>query len=154
MRPELEAIGRRLGRSAGIGLDEAEGDVLGRRLGRAVAPTATGAGVSASASSGVRPGGPGCEATRAFGPRSSTSSRWRDPTAVRFGGPGLLEAAAAAGVLSVEQAELIARTRIDGEPLRALAQELGRPYDALRMERRRAEAALRTFALRYAGGAS
>ena len=44
---------------------------------------------------------------------------------------------------------LIARTRIEGVPLVEVAQALGRPYDAVRMERRRAEAALRTFVRRY-----
>jgi IS30 family transposase len=51
-----------------------------------------------------------------------------------------------AGVLSNEEAVLIARTRVEGESLRCLARDLGRPYDAVRMERRRAEAALRSYA--------
>ena len=59
--------------------------------------------------------------------------------------PGLLDAAVSAGVLSCAEAMLIVRTRVDGEPLRRVAADLGRPYDALRMERRRAEAALRVY---------
>ena len=48
-----------------------------------------------------------------------------------------------------ERVVLIARTRVEGEPLAEVAQALGRPYEALRKERRRAEAALRAFARRY-----
>ena len=59
--------------------------------------------------------------------------------------PGLIDAAGSAGVLTSGEAELIVRTRIDGEALSRLAEDLGRPYDALRMERRRAEAALRSY---------
>lgn len=65
----------------------------------------------------------------------SSTERW----------PGLLEAACSAGVLSCAEAMLIVRTRVDGETLRRVAADLGRPYDALRMERRRAEAALRAY---------
>ena len=64
-------------------------------------------------------------------------------------GPDLLAAAVAAGVLTPSDVVLIARTRVEGEPLAAVARALGRPYDAVRKERRRAEAALRTFARRY-----
>ena len=70
------------------------------------------------------------------------------------GRPGLLAGAVAAGVLTPSDVVLIVRTRIEGEPLAEVAQALGRPYDAVRMERRRAEAALRTFARRYVSGGS
>jgi hypothetical protein len=66
---------------------------------------------------------------------SSPTERW----------PGLLEAAVSAGVLSCAEAMVIVRTRVEGEPLRRVAADLGRPYDALRKERRRAEAALRAY---------
>jgi hypothetical protein len=66
--------------------------------------------------------------------------------------PGLLEAAVCAGVLSCAEAMLVVRTRVEGEPLRRVAEDLGRPYDALRMERRRAENALRAYAA--SGGSS
>ena len=52
-------------------------------------------------------------------------------------------------MLTPSDVVLIVRTRVEGEPLAEVAQALGRPYDAVRMERRRAEAALRTFARRY-----
>jgi hypothetical protein len=42
---------------------------------------------------------------------------------------------------------VIAQTRMDGRPLVEVAAALGRTYDSLRMERARAEAALREFAL-------
>jgi DNA-directed RNA polymerase specialized sigma24 family protein len=71
------------------------------------------------------------------------------PETVVGGSPALLAAAVAAGVLSPRHVVLIARTRIEGVPLAQVAQALGRPYDAVRMERRRAEAALRTFVRRY-----
>ena len=63
--------------------------------------------------------------------------------------PALLAGAVAGGVLTPSDVVLIVRTRVEGEPLAAVARALGRPYDAVRMERRRAEAALRTFARRY-----
>jgi hypothetical protein len=66
----------------------------------------------------------------------------------------LLPAAVAAGVLTSREVVVIARTRIEGRPLREVAAALGRPYDAARMERRRAEAALRTFLTRYDSGES
>ena len=97
------------------------------------------------------------------GPRygaASASDAWRGPVHSPTGfdvaapedpdplerWPGLLDAAGVAGVLSNEEAVLIARTRVEGESLRCLARDLGRPYDAVRMERRRAEAALRAYA--------
>ena len=61
--------------------------------------------------------------------------------------PGLLAAAVARGVLTPRQVVLIAQTRMEGRPLSEVAAALGRPYDAVRMERGRAEAALRQFAL-------
>ena len=51
----------------------------------------------------------------------------------------LLDAAAYAGAISVEEAELIARTRIDRVPLSQCARSAGVAYDALRVRRRRAE---------------
>jgi DNA-directed RNA polymerase specialized sigma24 family protein len=38
---------------------------------------------------------------------------------------------------------------MEERPLTEIARALGRPYDAVRKERRRAERALRTFALGY-----
>jgi DNA-directed RNA polymerase specialized sigma24 family protein len=61
--------------------------------------------------------------------------------------PGLLAAAVARGVLTPRQVVMIAQTRMEQRPLREVAAALGRPYDAVRKERRRAEAALRDFAL-------
>ena len=56
-----------------------------------------------------------------------------------FGLDGLLAAAVKAGVVSAEEAELIARTRIDRVSLMRCATSMGVPYDALRVRRRRAE---------------
>ncbi len=66
--------------------------------------------------------------------------------------PGLLADAVAAGVLTARQGALVAETRLEGRPLADVAKALGRPYDALRMERARAEAALRAFAHSYPSG--
>jgi hypothetical protein len=66
----------------------------------------------------------------------------------------LLAAAVVAGVLSPRELVLVARTRLEGRPLSKVARELGRPYDAARMERRRAETALATFVGRYDTGGS
>jgi hypothetical protein len=63
--------------------------------------------------------------------------------------PSLLAGAVAAGILTPSEVVLLVRTRVDGEPLFEVARDLGRSYDAVRMERQRAEAALRTFARRY-----
>jgi hypothetical protein len=68
--------------------------------------------------------------------------------------PGLLAAALAAGVLSVRQVVIVAESRMDERPLAEVAAALGRPYDAVRMERARAEAALATFARSYDWGES
>lgn len=68
--------------------------------------------------------------------------------------PGLLATAVSAGVLTPRQVVVIAQTRMDGRPLDEVAKTLGRPYDALKKERQRAEAALRTFALRYSSEGS
>ena len=54
-----------------------------------------------------------------------------------------------AGVISANQAEVVAQTRIEGRGLAEVAKDLGRPYDALQKDRRRAEHALRSFARRY-----
>jgi DNA-directed RNA polymerase specialized sigma24 family protein len=61
--------------------------------------------------------------------------------------PGLLAAAVARGVLTPRQVVLIAQTRMEGRPLIEVAATLGRTYDSARMDRARAEAALRQFAL-------
>jgi DNA-directed RNA polymerase specialized sigma24 family protein len=63
--------------------------------------------------------------------------------------PGLLAAAVARGVLTPRQVALIAQTRMEQRPLSEVAIALGRPYDAVRKERARAETALRHFALGY-----
>jgi DNA-directed RNA polymerase specialized sigma24 family protein len=63
--------------------------------------------------------------------------------------PGLLATAVAKGVLTPRQVVLIAQTRMEQRSLREVATSLGRPYDAARMERSRAEAALRQFAASY-----
>jgi DNA-directed RNA polymerase specialized sigma24 family protein len=66
-----------------------------------------------------------------------------------LGGSALLAAATAAGVLSSRQVAIVIHSRMEGCPLSEVAQRLGRPYDAVRMERRRAERALRDFAFSY-----
>ena len=63
--------------------------------------------------------------------------------------PGLLASAVARGVLTPRQVVVIAQTRMEGRPLIEVATAFGRTYDSLRMERARAEAALRHFALAY-----
>jgi DNA-directed RNA polymerase specialized sigma24 family protein len=63
--------------------------------------------------------------------------------------PGLLAAAVARGVLTPGQLVLIARTRMEGRPLTEVAATLGRPYGTVKLERWRAEAALREFALGF-----
>jgi hypothetical protein len=68
--------------------------------------------------------------------------------------PALLAAAVAAGVLTQRDVVLIAATRIEGWPLSEVARTLGRTYDAARMERWRAEMALRTYLGRYDSGES
>jgi DNA-directed RNA polymerase specialized sigma24 family protein len=66
--------------------------------------------------------------------------------------PGLLAAAVSHGVLTPRQVVLIAQTRMEERLLTEVAALLRRPYDAVRKERERAEAALRAFALRYHAG--
>ena len=145
MRPELEIVAARLARLAHLDPAEAEGDVLGAAW-EAVTrqPPPTGCErleaiwSTVRRSSGLRRLGaePLPEDFDREAPEElSAQERW----------PGLLETAVSAGVLSCTEALLIARTRVDGEPLRCVAADLGRPYDALRMERRRAEAALRAY---------
>jgi hypothetical protein len=63
--------------------------------------------------------------------------------------PRLLEGAVAAGVLNPHRALVVAQTRIDGRSLAEVAAELGRPYHAVRKDRRRAEKALAAFARFY-----
>jgi hypothetical protein len=68
--------------------------------------------------------------------------------------PALLAAALASGVLSVRQVVIVAQSRTGGRPLTEVARALGRPYDAVRMERQRAERALAVFARSYDWGES
>ena len=63
--------------------------------------------------------------------------------------PALLAAAVARGVLTPRAAVVIAQSRMDERPLDEIAASLARPYAAVRLERWRAEAALRSFALSY-----
>jgi DNA-directed RNA polymerase specialized sigma24 family protein len=63
--------------------------------------------------------------------------------------PGILAAAVARGVLTPRQVVVIAQTRMEGRPLAEVARSLGRGYDAVQKDRRRAESALRVFALSY-----
>jgi DNA-directed RNA polymerase specialized sigma24 family protein len=63
--------------------------------------------------------------------------------------PGLLIAAVAADVINERQAVVVAETRIEGRELAEVAADLGRPYQAVRKDRKRAERALATFARRY-----
>jgi DNA-directed RNA polymerase specialized sigma24 family protein len=64
-------------------------------------------------------------------------------------GRGLLDAAVGAGVINPNQAFVVAQTRIEGRGLAEVARQLGRPYDAVQKDRRRAEHALGTFARSY-----
>ena len=68
--------------------------------------------------------------------------------------PALLAAALAAGVLSARQVVIVAQSRMVERPLTEVARALGRPYDAVRMERGRAERALAAFARSYDWGES
>ena len=61
---------------------------------------------------------------------------------------GLLDAALTAGVINDEQAFVITETRMNGRGLAEVALEVGRPYQAVRKDRRRAELALAAFARR------
>jgi hypothetical protein len=63
--------------------------------------------------------------------------------------PVLLDAAVAAGVINRHQAVVVAQTRIDGRWLAEVAMDFGRPYQAVRKDRQRAEKALATFARSY-----
>jgi hypothetical protein len=63
--------------------------------------------------------------------------------------PVLLDAAVAAGVINEHQAVVVAQTRIDGRWLAEVAMDFGRPYQAVRKDRQRAEKALATFARSY-----
>lgn len=65
------------------------------------------------------------------------------------GRPGLLAAALGAGVINETQAVVVTKTRIDGRGLAEVAHDVGRPYDAIQKDRRRAEKALAAFARRY-----
>jgi DNA-directed RNA polymerase specialized sigma24 family protein len=80
-----------------------------------------------------------CDVPDAVAPDLDPLERW----------PGLLAAAVARGVLTPRQVVVIAQTRMEGRPLAEVARSLGRGYDAVQKDRRRAEAALRVFALSY-----
>ena len=145
MAPELETMAARLTRLGHLDPDEAEADVLAsawetltRRPPPGRCERLEAIWTAARRVTGVRRPQPDplpedFDMEVPEGP--SPSEHW----------PGLLDAAVSAGVLSCAEAMLIVRTRVDGERLRRVAADLGRPYDALRMERRRAEAALRAY---------
>ena len=80
-----------------------------------------------------------CDVPDTFAPEADPLERW----------PGLLAAAVARGVLTPRQVVVIAQTRMEGRPLAEVARSLGRGYDAVQKDRRRAEAALRVFASSY-----
>jgi hypothetical protein len=68
-------------------------------------------------------------------------------------GVALLDAAVSAGVLTAGQAVVVVQTRIEGRDLAEAAMALGRPYQAVRKDRQRAERTLVSFArLYYAEG--
>ncbi len=146
LRPELEAMAERVARLGNLALGEARGHVLGaawealtRRPppGRAERLEAIWSALRRATGLRRAVADPLPEDFDMEGSAEpSPCERW----------PGLLDAACSAGVLSADVALLIVRTRVEGEPLRKVAADLGRPYDALRMERRRAEAALRSYA--------
>jgi len=146
LRPRLEAMAARLRRHAQITAGDAESEVLSsawevltRRPppGRLERSEAIWTEVRRAA--GLRRKERTVSLPEDFDPAApeelSGPDRW----------PELLDIAGSAGVLRPDEAALILRTRIEGEPLRQVARDLGRPYDALRMERRRAEAALRAY---------
>jgi hypothetical protein len=62
-----------------------------------------------------------------------------------------LDAALSAGVLTDVDVVIIVRTRLGGESLVGVARDLGRPYDAVRMARRRSETKLRTYVASASG---
>jgi hypothetical protein len=153
LRPELEAMGRRLVR-LGVERDEAEALVVsvawevvsGRRSPRC--PRSTGQLVEsvwrvARQEAGVRRQRLEMVPLEADDdvsvPVVDRLERW----------PGLLASAVAAGVLTPRQVVIVAQTRMEERPLAEVARALGRPYGAVRKERLRAEAALRAFALTY-----
>jgi DNA-directed RNA polymerase specialized sigma24 family protein len=143
--PELEAMAERVAGRGNLDAAEAQGDVLG----------------AAWEILTRRPPPGRCERFEAIWTAVRRDTRLRravaDPLPEGFDReapeepspterwPGLLEAAVSAGVLSCAEAMLIMRTRVEGEPLRRVAADLGRPYDAVRKERHRAEAALRVY---------
>lgn len=83
--------------------------------------------------------------------RQSSVSTRLEPLTAAGGSPGagdidaLLARAAAAGAITEDEAELIARTRIDGAPLAVLAAEARVPYHTLNVRRIRAERRLLLF---------
>jgi DNA-directed RNA polymerase specialized sigma24 family protein len=153
--PELGAVARRLVRDGRLDPEEAEAgalasacEVVGLRGRRLRSEPLDVLWRAARQTSGMRRRCP-VEVVAlpadfdAPGPDVDPLERW----------PGILATAVAAGVLTPNQVVLIARSRMEGRPLSEIARALGRPYDAVRQERRRAERALRAFALGYVSGA-
>ena len=68
--------------------------------------------------------------------------------------PNLLEEALGRGVLTFRQAWIVHQTRVAERPLTEVAASMGQSYEAVRQERRRAEALLRAFALGYGSSES
>jgi hypothetical protein len=83
--------------------------------------------------------------------RQSSISIRLEPLAPSGGGPGegdidaFLARAVAAGAITEEEAELIARTRVDGDSVAAVAEEDRLPYITAYMRRHRAERRLLLF---------
>jgi DNA-directed RNA polymerase specialized sigma24 family protein len=146
LRPRLESMAARLTRHAQVTAGDAESEVLSaawevltRRPPPGRLERSEAIWTEVRRAGGLRRKDRTVSLPEGFDPATPEevlgSERW----------PELLDIAGSAGVLRPDEAALILRTRIEGEPLRQVARDLGRPYDALRMERRRAEAALRAY---------
>jgi DNA-directed RNA polymerase specialized sigma24 family protein len=157
LEPELRSICRHLVRF-GVDAEEAQSLTLsvawevvsghrGRRAPGSRRALANAIWAEVRRDAGVRRGGATAtvslpEGFDVAGAESGPSERW----------PALLADAVAAGVITARQAVLVAETRIEDRPLGEVAQALGRTYEAVRKERSRAQAALRTFAPSYLSG--
>jgi DNA-directed RNA polymerase specialized sigma24 family protein len=157
LAPELSSICRHLVRW-GVDAEDAQSLTLsvawevvsghrGRRRPGSPAALANAIWAEVRRTAGVRRGGATAtvqlpEGFDVAGAEEELCARW----------PELLTDAVAAGVITARQAMLVAETRLEDRPLGEVAQALGRPYDAVRKERSRARAALRTFALSYLSG--
>jgi len=152
--PELGAVARRLARDGRLEPEEAEAvalasacEVVGLRGDRLTTDPLDVLWRAARQTSGMRRRCP-VEVVAlpadfdVPGPDVDPLERW----------PGILATAVAAGVLTPSQVVVVARSRMEERPLSEIARALGRPYDAVRQERRRAERALRIFALGYVSG--